>query len=505
MASRVPQQRALKFLATRVEATVREGERRLPNHLRLAALAKVAPETMLKAVATMRRSGVLTVSHGKGICVADPGNAKVIANPEPDREPRTYLESLSDRIGDDIQSGRFLPGRRFPSAKVLTARYAVSRPTLRKAMNQLCRRGVAAPSLRWYMAAKAAVGAGRSCVTLIAAGDSEGRIDYQTPQTRRIVELLVNECLQSDISLRIRPYDFQTGRHVRPLAEMTAGKRATLGAIVFSTTLRAEVVRDTAFSLTHAGLPVAILDETGEYEHCLDGTRNAGIRLFTGVGTTMPGYELGRHLCTLGHRSMAYVSCYLAKPFSRNRLAGLCRAAAEYSGNVVPFVANAPEPAFDGSTHGKITKATVEAVIAHGHLTDVPQYLATDLWYKIDAMLSYGAIAETCAPLFEQALAASSAKAGRATAWVAANDTIAIAALSFLRHRKVDVPRDISIAAFDDTDEALFRGLTSYNFNDAGAVRAMLSHLLSPLGRTTPPPYAIPGFVSVRGSVRRLA
>ena len=45
----------------------------------------------------------------------------------------------------------------------------------------------------------------------------------------------------------------------------------------------------------------------------------------------------------------------------------------------------------------------------------------------------------------------------------------------------VEVPDDISVAGFDDSIAALMFGLTTYNFNGAGAARAMLSHILNPL------------------------
>jgi DNA-binding LacI/PurR family transcriptional regulator len=76
-------------------------------------------------------------------------------------------------------------------------------------------------------------------------------------------------------------------------------------------------------------------------------------------------------------------------------------------------------------------------------------------------------------PLFEKALADRSI-----TAWVAANDTVAVHALAFLQEKKVRVPDDISLIGFDDTLEAFKNGLTSYNFNIEVIARRMLNHIL---------------------------
>jgi len=78
-------------------------------------------------------------------------------------------------------------------------------------------------------------------------------------------------------------------------------------------------------------------------------------------------------------------------------------------------------------------------------------------------------------PLLEQA-----AQDTEATAWIAANDRIAFECLSFLEKRKIAVPRRISVVGFDDTIEAMFQGLTSFNFNETAAVKAAISFVVNP-------------------------
>jgi len=103
-------------------------------------------------------------------------------------------------------------------------------------------------------------------------------------------------------------------------------------------------------------------------------------------------------------------------------------------------------------------------------------------------------------PLFERALAAHDA-----TARVAVNDAVAMEALRFLHERGVAVPRDMSVAGFDNTLESFFNGLTSWDFNIPALVGALLGHILGPRpsGRAAYGPVVeIEGFVAARQTVR---
>ena len=64
------------------------------------------------------------------------------------------------------------------------------------------------------------------------------------------------------------------------------------------------------------------------------------------------------------------------------------------------------------------------------------------------------------------------------TAWVCANDGIAVIAHDFLVEKGLSVPGDVSLVGFDDSADSFYRGLTSYNFNSRGVAQALLTHLL---------------------------
>ena len=90
------------------------------------------------------------------------------------------------------------------------------------------------------------------------------------------------------------------------------------------------------------------------------------------------------------------------------------------------------------------------------------------------------------------------------TAWVAANDEVGVACLRLLRDRRVDVPGQVSVAAFDDTFLALVNDLTSYDFAADAVTGAMVNSLVAPswppLQREPATLVEIAGFVNERGS-----
>jgi DNA-binding LacI/PurR family transcriptional regulator len=101
---------------------------------------------------------------------------------------------------------------------------------------------------------------------------------------------------------------------------------------------------------------------------------------------------------------------------------------------------------------------------------------------------------------------------GDATAWVAADDYIALyAVLPFLQSRRIRVPRDLSVAGFNNQFESGYTGLSSYHFDIAGMAMRMLTFLLHPAldrrlrpGKYAPLHEGISGFIVERGSMGSL-
>ncbi|MBD3418482.1 MAG: hypothetical protein GF398_00035 [Chitinivibrionales bacterium] len=63
-------------------------------------------------------------------------------------------------------------------------------------------------------------------------------------------------------------------------------------------------------------------------------------------------------------------------------------------------------------------------------------------------------------------------------AWVCANVQTAIAALDFLKKKRIAVPGSISVIGFDDSVESLQHNLTSFNFNMRACAHCALNFIL---------------------------
>jgi hypothetical protein len=79
-------------------------------------------------------------------------------------------------------------------------------------------------------------------------------------------------------------------------------------------------------------------------------------------------------------------------------------------------------------------------------------------------------------PLFMEALTHKSV-----TAWICVSDGMALSALEFLRESGVAVPGRISLAGFDNAPMlAMENKLTTFDFNAAGFIHAMLNFIVRP-------------------------
>jgi DNA-binding LacI/PurR family transcriptional regulator len=89
------------------------------------------------------------------------------------------------------------------------------------------------------------------------------------------------------------------------------------------------------------------------------------------------------------------------------------------------------------------------------------------------------------------------------TAWVGLNDATAVECLRFLNARKDKARQRLSVMGFDDTRDAAYHRLSSYNFNGASMMHAMVDHVLrpnSPLLGEAGAPVVARGFIHERAT-----
>jgi hypothetical protein len=261
---------------------------------------------------------------------------------------------------------------------------------------------------------------------------------------------------------------------------------SVLGFAVFSRGLRGLGLPQHLRLLLEYGKPVVVLDEDGLYASGRAVPRRKNLRIFPVGYSPAAGEAMGRLLVGLGHRRVAYLDPFPGALWSQNRLDGLRRAwrAAGYADGVVhvPVQAPSPGPLYDesGRYMGDVAASVADAFDARDRIqaelarivrVDRFSELSVDLmdWYAADSL------ARVVAPAVDSLL-----PRGDITAFVAASDSVAMAAIRRLEANGLRVPADRSVAGFDDGYEAHLFELTTYNFNSTAAVQAMVDFIVNP-------------------------
>jgi hypothetical protein len=227
--------------------------------------------------------------------------------------------------------------------------------------------------------------------------------------------------------------------------------------------------------------PVSIYDDSGGWEYPRALSRNKDMKVFTTSTTEDAGMHIARYLLGNGHYSIAYFSPFHKAAWSVRRLDGIKSTyrAAGYGGNVRCFTLDSfrRHNDFRSGVGRRVNIAAYDRFIK-SWLDSLPQLYAGRLQpllrTKAFIQTNYGEAAIRTAQLFARALAKK-----EITAWICANDNVAIMARDYLLKKRIPVPEKISIIGFDDSDNAYSKRITSYNFNLGLAARYIVGYVLN--------------------------
>lgn len=219
------------------------------------------------------------------------------------------------------------------------------------------------------------------------------------------------------------------------------------------------------------------------------------------------GLEMGRHLIASGHRRVAFVSPFGATCWSKGRQYGLADAfkaagfAAAVAGHTIEFDGNVQDYGHQWpSQDGAVRDAWRSCLAATGDKLSGPldSHGAQRAGSVLSLALKGELVRRVCAPLFARAFCDDSI-----SAVTFVNDAVAAMACDWLASART--ARRLTMAAFDDTEESMSRGITSYNFNAPGIAQAMLTFVLAPRARSCAPrsrPFVVDGYVVARAPSR---
>jgi len=397
--------------------------------------------------------------------------------------------------------------------------------TLKDVLGELSKNGLLLPHKRRYKIPSLSIRQGFTTITLVSYTVSAG-----DERHFKILQLLEERCSQMNITLKkvlLRKEEGKTGKLVRVgtgyynfqerqerQKELQRGNFSfdtpeftnTMGFIVFNMPFSAgEIASELA---SRFNVPIAILDQRDEYEFpSIPGT-GTRIKRFTLSTTSRASTAVGRFLLSLGHRKIAYIATSHGQKWSSNRLQGL-RNAWENTGTAGEVIACTCH--YDAMESIPCTHVEIQAIARHLMRADIAidknvRTLFKKLSYNNPERIVGGLMREQYYEklfgLFQQAYSYPDV-----TAWVAANDEIALHALGFLTRKRIKVPDDVSLVGFDDSLKANMSDLTSYNFNHTAIVQGILQHMMEPraqvLRHKPEEQIEMEGFLVERGSTAK--
>lgn len=498
----------------------------LPGTRLLARQLGVSYVTVAKVLKSLAEEGLVIISDRRSARIAgsplDGADGDVCGDaPEPARSSR---QAVRREIERDILTGVFATGSTLPTLKECAFRYGVSSRTASRALVSLEHDGLLERTGRRFRVPSRAESMRTRGTILLVSGplpERPGWSMFDGPPYNELVRELERRSHASGcrFAKAIYPrYEKRASRFVtedgRPIAapidrgkgdqpsnQLMRFEGGVIGIVLLplgSPGWQREAIR----TARRYRCPTALF-RSGHQRHSAPTAENTPVRAFQTSPEHHAGRTVAEYLLRAGHRYCAFIAPFGSAPWAIERLDGF-REAFRRSGVSFEVVTIADERATDLSSlmqhRYRWTPQRVERFLDTSHVNrfESKARCSFAVRERLWRAMQQEALEAHIRPLLQRTLTH-----GRLTAWVAANDAAAIAALGFLERKRIAVPRDISVIGFDNGYDAFRWNLSSYSFNVAAHAHAMIEYLLEPRGRYhayAEPVFPIPGVLVERGS-----
>ncbi|MBD3319930.1 MAG: GntR family transcriptional regulator [Chitinivibrionales bacterium] len=481
--------RALRYVLDLIESGALQDSGPVPIVTELAHQAQVSRITMIKAVAMLKREGIFEGRQGKRFVFnekkyrAHPEFALAAGRSTETREkPSPYgWQRVYKRMQQDILAGVFSSRRVLPGFKELQNRYGVSYRTVKKSLHELIENGtITLDGKKPVIAPMTRSGSVDKILLIGHASSHNTRVLELTQREESCLQLIEAECARACLKLEI----FALPRYEEGMEPAISGvpdDKSIMGYIVFvSKAHKAQF--EMLNTVARFKKPVAILYELGEWSLPRNVLASARVKIFSSAFSDRVGRQAAQYMLGLEHTNIAYISPYHRAAWSIHRLQGLqdMYATAGFPGRIMPCI-------YEGSTRWwdliSASNDRYQALSIWSALQawkkrfpgDLHEYLDNEGIDRITLCCATAELYRLSTELCRQALANR-----EVTAWVCANDTIAVMANDYCASQGIAVPEQISLLGFDNQQGAIQRRISSYDFNVRAAAHSIFDFVTRP-------------------------
>lgn len=358
-----------------------------------------------------------------------------------------------------------------PSITELKRRYGVSTGIIRSILLALADEKVVIPFNRRYRLPDRSTKNTNATIVLISRGLSENNesISIFNDRFKEGIYALEIECRSHRLNLaKIGIRQSDSGSLSKRLKSVTD----PFGYILWINGLSTDTIFKILSELASHDKPVALIDESGIAKLPFAHHR---FKIFSMAGLSA-GKQVGRYLLTRGHRHIAYISDRHEELWFQQRLQGLTDVytKAGFPLGVKPLLCEREDfpPARDHARNA-LVRSIIKQVSHHAPLMlwSVEQELAWLVHHAPEAEFRYNRLTKQFALALQDKTI---------TAWVGANDFIAVSALHYLQLHGHDQKKKPALIGFDDAKIATAQNLTSYNFSFPSIIEKALTYILNP-------------------------
>lgn len=487
----IQREKAISYLKRGIEQGIWKPGDRLPPLRVLGKDAGVSAPTISKAVNFLSQQGLLSIHPRSRITIPYP---KGFVLPTPIKHEEKW-ELIRTKIANDLLAGVLDSYGPLPTIQELCYRYSTSYPILKKVLNSLEKDGLLTVHKRGYKPTMFDVSNPTAkilvLVPILSDKINKNAINFLekgfviSGRGFAFIHKLEQMCKIQNLDAEIWGYYLKAGSVTYIKPDLSSCNSIDKSKSYYGICLIKNLPLSTDFSrmllqLSKLDIPISILEVTGEAGYSLPPTKKTNIRVFPIGATDLASQKIGRHLLDSGHRNIAFISAWQRVLWSKNRYDGLCKVFSMSKGSRVHLFADTRF--MSGFIH--LDDRTLDENFNNFPSLDklikpyniLPDEQAKYLAYEMDEFI-HTAIGDQrlgifMEPLFKQALLRSDI-----TAWVCADDIMALSAMRFLRKNNIDIPGRISVVGFEDIPQAFRASLTTYNYDVQGITQTMLAFI----------------------------